>query len=162
MTAEHAAAQEKSAGSESTFGTEVTPEDAAAQEVGHLAEQRIAVATQWQLMWWRFRKHKLAAGGTIVLVAFYLVALFADFFAYVDPAESEAQRSLMAPQAIHWMDDSSFKPYVYALKGTRDPLTFKRVYVPDTGTKIPVKFFGHGEPWQVLGVIPSYRHLLAV
>ena len=37
-------------------------------------------------MWWRFRKHKLAAGGTVVLILFYLVALFADFFAYVDPA----------------------------------------------------------------------------
>ena len=71
---------------------------------GDIAEDRIAVATQWQLIWWRFRKHKLAVGGTIVLVAFYLVALFADFFAYVDPTESEAQRSLMAPQPIHWID----------------------------------------------------------
>ena len=86
---------------------------------GVVAEDRIAVATQWQLMWWRFRKHKLAVGGTIVLVAFYLVALFADFFAYVDPTESEAQRSLMAPQPIHWIDEGSFKPFVYALKVTR-------------------------------------------
>ena len=43
-------------------------------------------------------------GGTIVLALFYVVSLFADFFAYVDPAESEAQRSLMAPQAIHWFE----------------------------------------------------------
>jgi peptide/nickel transport system permease protein len=121
---------------------------------GVVAEDRVAVATQWQLIWWRFRKHKLAVGGTIVLIAFYLVALFADFFAYVDPTESEAQRSLMAPQPIHWIDEGSFKPFVYALKGTRDPLTFKRVYVPDTSTKIPVTFFGHGEPW--------HRHLIAV
>jgi N-terminal TM domain of oligopeptide transport permease C len=111
---QRAAAQEDSAGLENTFGTEVIPEGAAGQETGHLAEQRIAVATQWQLMWWRFRKHKLAAGGTIVLVAFYLVALFADFFAYADPQESDAQRSLMAPQPIHWIDNGSFKPYVYA------------------------------------------------
>ena len=62
------------------------------------AEQRIAVATQWQLMWWRFRKHKLALGGTVVLVLFYVVALFADFFAYAEPHESDAQRSLIAPQ----------------------------------------------------------------
>ena len=33
---------------------------------GGQAEQRIAVATQWQLMWWRFRKHRLAVGGTLV------------------------------------------------------------------------------------------------
>jgi peptide/nickel transport system permease protein len=135
---------------------------AAVQIAGVVAEDRVAVATQWQLIWWRFRKHKLAVAGTVVLVAFYLVALFADFFAYVDPTESEAQRSLMAPQSIHWIDDGSFKPFVYALKGTRDPLTFKRVYVPDTSTKIPVTFFGHGEPWQVLGFIPTDRHLIAV
>src|SRR5256886_14255225 len=135
---------------------------AAAPIAGVVAEDRIAVATQWQLIWWRFRKHKLAVVGTIIVVVLYLVALFADFFAYVDPTESEAQRSLMAPQSIHWIDDGSFKPFVYALKGTRDPLTFKRVYVPDTSKKIPVTFFGRGEPWQVLGFIPTDRHLIAV
>jgi peptide/nickel transport system permease protein len=127
-----------------------------------VAEDRIAVATQWQLIGWRFRKHKLAVGGTLVLIAFYVVALFADFFAYVDPTESEAQRSLMAPQPIHWIDNGRFSPFVYGLQGTRDPLTFKRVYVPDTTHKIPVTFFGQGEPWLLLGFIPTDRHLFAV
>ena len=40
---------------------------------------RVAVATQWQLMWWRFRKHRLALVSAVVLVMFYLVVLFADF-----------------------------------------------------------------------------------
>ena len=148
--------------SESAFAAVLAADHVATLETGDLAEQRIAVATQWQLMWWRFRKHKLAVGGTIVLIAFYVVAIFADFFAYVDPQQSDAQRSLMAPQPIHWMDEGSFKPYVYALKGTRDPLTFKRVYVPDTSKKIPITFFGRGEPYAMLGFIPSDRHLLAV
>ena len=133
-----------------------------APETGLLAEDRIAVATQWQLMWWRFRKHRLAAGGTLVLIAFYLLSLFADFFAYADPQESEAQRSLMAPQEIHWFDGGSFSPHVYALTGTRDPLTFKRVYVPDPGKKIPITFFGHGEPYELFGFIPCDRHLIGV
>ncbi len=132
------------------------------QETGVVAEDKIAVATQWQLMWWRFRKHKLAGIGTIVLIVFYVVALFADFFAYVDPLESEAQRSLMAPQPIHWFDEGSFSPYVYALKGTRDPMTFKRVYVPDTSKKIPIRFFGHGDSYRILGLIPWDRHLFTV
>jgi len=134
----------------------------ATQVVGGQAEERVAVATQWQLMWWRFRKHKLAVGGTIVLALFYGVALFADFFAYADPQESDAQRSLMAPQPIHWLDEGRGGPYVYALKGTRDPLTFKRVYVPDTSQKIPIRFFGRGEPYDLLGFIPTDRHLFAV
>jgi peptide/nickel transport system permease protein len=135
---------------------------AATSDAQGLAEQRIAVATQWQLMWWRFRKHKLAVGGTLVLVAFYVVAIFADFFAYVDPQESDAQRSLIAPQGIHWFDKGRFRPYVYALKGARDPMTFKRVYTPDTAMKIPVVFLGHGRPYKLLGVIPADRHLIGV
>jgi peptide/nickel transport system permease protein len=126
------------------------------------AEQRIAVATQWQLMWWRFRKHKLALGGTFVLVLFYLVALFADFFAYTDPHESDAQRSLIAPQTIHWIDDGALRPYVQGLKGTRDPITFKRVYTPDPASKIRLSFFARGFPYRLFGLIPTDRHLLGV
>ena len=139
-----------------------TIERTASREAGDLAEERVAVATQWQLMWWRFRKHKLAVAGTLVLVAMYALALFADFFAYADPQDSDAQRSLIAPQEIHWFDEGSFRPYVFALKGTRDPVTFKRVYVRDTTSKIPIRFFGTGEPYRLLGVIPSDRHLFAV
>jgi peptide/nickel transport system permease protein len=126
------------------------------------AEQRIAVATQWQLMWWRFRKHKLALGGTIVLVLFYIVAAFADFFAYAEPHESDAQRSLIAPQTIHWFDDGRFAPFVHPLKGTRDPKTFKRVYVPDESKKLPLLFFARGEPYELFGFIPADRHLIGV
>jgi peptide/nickel transport system permease protein len=126
------------------------------------AEQRIAVATQWQLMWWRFRKHKLALGGTIVLVLFYIVAAFADFFAYAEPQESDAQRSLIAPQTIHWLDDGKLAPYVHPLKGTRDPKTFKRMYAPDPTKKLPLQFFAHGEPYQLFGFIPTDRHLIGV
>src|SRR5512140_1331818 len=92
--------------------------------VGGQAEQRVAVATQWQLMWWRFRKHKLAMAGGLVLILFYLIVLAADYLAYADPDASEAQRSLMVPQPVHWFDNGRFSPYVYALKGTRDPKTF--------------------------------------
>jgi len=137
-------------------------EHAPQRQAGELAEERFAVATQWQLMWWRFRKHKLAVGGTLVLIAFYAVAIFADFFAYADPQESDAQRSLIAPREIHWLDEGSVRPYVYALKGTRDPVTFKRVYKQDTSTKIPLVLFGHGEPYKLLGFIAADRHLFAV
>ena len=127
-----------------------------------VAEEKIAVATQWQLMWWRFRKHRLAMVGTLVLILFYLMAASADLLAYVDPNESEANRSLMSPQSIYWFDNGRFKPYVHPLKGTRDPKTFKRVYVPDEDTKVPVTFFGHGFPYKLFGIIPTDIHLIAV
>ena len=125
-------------------------------------EEKVAVATQWQLMWWRFRKHKLAMLGTIILFLFYLVSFGADFLSYADPEASEAYRSLLKPQPIHWFDEGSFRPYVYRQVGKRDPVTFKRVYVPDTSTKIYVEFFGRGFSYKFLGIIPLDRHLFAV
>jgi peptide/nickel transport system permease protein len=126
------------------------------------AEERVAVATQWQLMWWRFRKHKLAMAGAITLILFYLIVVSADFLAYANPVASEAQRSLMVPQPIHWMNNGKFAPFVYGLKGSRDPKTFKRVYVIDPELKIPVRFFAKGFDYKWLGFIPSDIHLIGV
>ena len=126
------------------------------------SEELIAVATQWQLMWWRFRKHKLAIAGTIVLILFYLVAFSADFLAYVHPERSEAHRSLMPAQPIYWFDEGSLRPYVYRQFGRRDQITFKRVYEPDTSEKIYIEFFNKGFSYKFLGFIPMDIHLLGV
>lgn len=132
------------------------------QEQETVASQRIFVATQWQLMWWRFRKHKLAMAAAIVLIIFYLMVLFADFLAYADPHKSEAQRSLLPPQPIHWFDGDAFRPHVFGLTGKRDPQTFKRVYQPDPNLKVPLKLWVEGYEYEFLGLFKTNRHLLGV
>ncbi len=126
------------------------------------AARRIAMATQWQLMWWRFRKHKVALASLIVLILFYTVVLFADFFAYADPFESEAGRSLIPPQRIHWFDEGRLKPHVIGLVGRRDPATFRRVYQPDPERKYYLRLFAPGYEYRLLGLIPVNRHLIGV
>ncbi len=126
------------------------------------AEERVSVATQWQLMWWRFKKHRLAMASTAVVLFFYLLVIFADFLAYADPLASEAQRSLLPPQRIYWFDQGRFAPHVYGLTGMRDPTTFKRVYTPDPDKKIPIVFFAQGFQYYCLGLIPMNLHLLGV
>jgi peptide/nickel transport system permease protein len=125
-------------------------------------DQRIFVASQWQLMWWRFRKHKVAVASALVVVGFYMVVLGADFLAYADPNASEAQRSLMPPQRVYWFDGWQFGPYVHGVKGARDPQTFKRVYRPDPTQKIRLRFFAEGFEYRLLGLIPTTRHLIGV
>lgn len=130
---------------------------------GVSAEERIFVASQWQLMWWRFRKHRLAVVAGIVVLLFYLIALGAEFLATTDPNLSEARRSLIPPQPIHWFDENwKFNPHVYAIKGYRDPKTFKRVYTVDPTKKIPVQFFARGFEYKFWGFIPSNLHLIGV
>ncbi|MGH2557637.1 MAG: ABC transporter permease [Thermomicrobiales bacterium] len=120
------------------------------------------MASQWRLMWWRFRQHRLALVAGVVLLSFYVVVLMPGFFAYADPHASEAQRSLLPPQRIHFFDDGGLRLHVYGLTGARDPQTFKRVYVPDPTQKYDVALFGRGFEYRFLGLIPTTRHLLAV
>jgi peptide/nickel transport system permease protein len=126
------------------------------------AEERILVATQWQLMWWRFRRHRLAMVGTALVAAFYLVVLGADFLAYSDPHASDAERSLAPPQPIHLFEGGKLSPHVHPLRGERDPLTFKRVYTADPSRKVAVRFFGRGFEYKLLGLILTDYHVVAV
>lgn len=126
------------------------------------ADERIAVATELQLTWWRFKKHHLAMISGVVVVLFYLIAIFADFLAYADPHATEAARSYMPPQPIHWFDDDGFRPHVYALTGKRDLKTFKIVYLPDPNERRYLTLFAHGYEYRLLGIFPTDRHLLGL
>ena len=55
------------------------------------AEERISVASNWTLVWWRFRKHRLALVSAAVLLVFYAVVLCPDFFSTQDPELTEAR-----------------------------------------------------------------------
>ena len=123
---------------------------------------RIYVASQWQLMWWRLRKHRLAMVAAAVLGAFYFVVIFANFLATSDPALSEARRGELPPQRVHFFD--GFKPslHVNAVSGYRDPKSYKRVYETDPDIKYPLRFFARGYEYKFLGVIKTDWHLLGV
>ncbi|HEV2783085.1 MAG TPA: ABC transporter permease [Actinophytocola sp.] len=123
-------------------------------------EERISVASQRQLIWWRFRKHKLAMVGGIIVLFFYFVALFGDFLSTSDPLASEGQRSMMPPQSVHFFDNGSFSPHVYAVRGERDPITLQRHYTVDPNQKIPVRLFASGYEYKLFGLIPTNIHLI--
>lgn len=121
----------------------------------------LAAASQWRLTWRRFRRHRLALVCGVVILMFYIVVAFAEFFAVTDPNRPSAQLSLIPPQEIHWFDNGSFSPHVYRLARKRDA-NFQLVYTPDPALKIPVAFFARGFEWKVFGLIPTDRHLIGV
>jgi len=135
---------------------------AVVNELDAQADERIYAASQWQLMWWRLRKHRLAMVAGVVLILFYLMAIGAEFLAISDPLESSSKRGLMPPQRLYFFDGWKFRPHVYAIQGKRDPRTFKRVYEVDPTQKIPVRFFARGFAYKFLGLFPTDRHLLGI
>lgn len=124
--------------------------------------ERIFVASQWQLMWWRFRRHKVAGYAAIIILIMYGVAAGAEFFSFAHPEDVEVWRGYMPPQGIHWFDNGSFRPHVIGVSGARDPETFRPIFVNDPEIKTPVHFFGHGFEYKFLGFIKTDRHLITI
>ena len=128
------------------------------------AEERVYLAPQWLLMWWRFRRHRVAVFSAVVLAGFYLIAVGAEFMATSEPGLPAAKRSLLPPQRVHFFEGwKPTLPYVYPpFEGKRDPVSFKMVHEVDESQKIPLRLFARGFEYKFLGLIRTDRHLIGV
>lgn len=118
-------------------------------------------AGQWQLVWWKFRHHKLANIGAIVLAIFYTFAIFAEFGAPYIPLHRFKDYVTMAPAKIHIVDtEGNFqRPFVYGIIRGRDPVTFRPVYEEDTEAIYPIKLFVRGDEYELWGLFTTDLHL---
>jgi peptide/nickel transport system permease protein len=125
-------------------------------------KERIFVATQWQLMWWKFRKHRLAIAGAIFLVFLYTATVFADFLAPNDPHKFNKYYPYAPPQALHVFDEDGFHwpPYVYGLDHKRDPKTLGVVFEVNKEKVYPVHFWVRSHPYKFWGLFDTDLHLL--
>lgn len=121
-------------------------------------------AGQWQLVWWKFRRHKLAQIAMVVLGLFYLIVIFAEFISPYDPQKRFKDYSTLPPSKVHLIDaEGSFRaPFVYALKRDRDPVTLRPIYKEDTSLLYPISLFVPGDQYKLWGLIPGNMHLFGV
>lgn len=120
------------------------------------------VATQWTLMWRKFRKHKLAMFGTTIVVLFYVVAIFCEFIATQDPLRRDTDYIHVPPQLIRMWGPQGIGPYVYGLKVEEDPRTWRKIYSEDIDVIQPIRFFVKGDAYRMWGVFEWDRHLVGV
>jgi len=127
-------------------------------------EERIFVATQWQLMWWKFRKHRMAMISAVVIIVFYFIAIFCEFVAPYDPELPFIKYKFAPPTRIHLRDAEGgwHAPFVYKIERTRDPDTLRNLYNEDTTTLYPVRFLVHGTPYKLWGLLPTDWHLFGL
>jgi peptide/nickel transport system permease protein len=154
------------AGPETILAPPVAPAPAAKEAESPAAvETRVAVASQWQLMRWRFLKHKLAVVSLWIIAALYVVGIFGEFLAPANPERTVEQYRYLRPQGITFFDGAgrfTWWPGVYGLTSTRDPVTLRVSYVPDKGQWYPLKFFTKGEEYKLWGVVPTDMHLFGL
>lgn len=127
-------------------------------------ERDLDAAGQWQLVWWRFRRHRLAWVGSMVLAAMGFVALFAEFIAPYGVVDRNPRYVQGPPQPIGFVLDGriSLRPTVPTVQTVRDPVTLRPIATFDPDVRRPLRFFVRGRPYKMLGLIPSDRHLFGV
>jgi len=127
-------------------------------------EEKIFVASFKQLMWWRFKKHRMALISLGVLSIFYFVVVFAEFVGPYDPDQFFIKYKLAPPSAIRIRDaEGNFHwPFVYKIIRERDPETLRQNYVDDTSTRYPIRLFTRGTEYSWFGLVTTDIHLFGL
>jgi peptide/nickel transport system permease protein len=126
--------------------------------------ERYYAASQWTLIWWRFRRHRAAMAGLTVLAVMAFLGLFAEVFAPYGPTQRNAQYLNGAPQWPMFCDQNgcSLRPFIHGVRTERDPVTLRSRAVPDPETRRYLRFFVEGERAAVLGLLPTTLKVFGV
>ena len=125
------------------------------------AEERYFIASQRQLMWRKFKKHRLAVISGLVLILAYLAAFTFEFCAPYGALTQHEGFVNAPPTRIRVIDpDGRLRaPFVYGLTGKVNMATFQREFVEDTSIIHPLRLFTRGEAYRFWGSVDASRHL---
>ncbi len=121
------------------------------------------LASQWQLIRQRFRRHRLALVGMVILAILYTFAILAEFIAPYNMGTRFPEAVYHPPTRIQFAHEGQLqRPFVYGSVKERDSYTLELKFTPDPEARYPIHLFGKGEPYRLWNLIPLERHLLAV
>lgn len=123
--------------------------------------EEIWLASQWKLIWWKFRRHKLAIFSLCVIILLYILVLSCEFIAPYEPWRRFEDYKNAPPQIINIYSKESGlqRPFVYGMKQEFNMETFRRTFVKDTTEKYYLHFFVRGDPYKLWGLFPGNIHL---
>lgn len=118
-------------------------------------------ASSWQLMWWKFRRHKVALAAAFVLLAFYAIVPFVEVIAPYNQTKRNGDFLYAPPQGIHLMQEGRLMaPFVYPYTYSFDLENFRRVYTVDTSRPQSIRFFCRGDDYEFWGMWQTNFHLV--
>ncbi|HZA02617.1 MAG TPA: ABC transporter permease [Hyphomicrobiaceae bacterium] len=124
------------------------------------AQERVYLASQWRLMWWKFKRHRVAVLSAIFLGMLYFSILICEFLAPYDYQSRHADFIHAPPQAVHLFHEGKFiGPFVYGLQYRLNMINLKREYTTDTSVVHSLRFFCRGDSYHFWGLAESDVHL---
>jgi len=137
------------------------PFDPAQSEVMSEQQKRIHMASQWKLMWWKFRRHRVALISGVILVILYTMIVIAEFLAPYNLATRNMDNIYAPPQKLRLFHDGQFVgPFVYGRTMRLNMDNLKREYTDNTKDVQKLRFFCRGDAYKFWGLIPGDTHLV--
>lgn len=121
----------------------------------------VAQASQLQLMWWQFRRHKMALWSGIFLIFIYLTVFVSEFLSPYNLHSRDIDNIYAPPQGVHFVHDGQFVgPFTYGRRMSLDMDTLKRVYTDNTTDVQKLRFFCHGDTYKFWNLFEADVHLV--
>lgn len=118
-------------------------------------------ASQWQIIWWRFKRHKLALWSGVILILFYLCVPFAEPLAPYDPNTRDNNHLYAPPQMPRLFHEGRFVgPFVYGFESTVNLDTLQWEYTTNRSDVQRLRFFCQGDDYEFWGLWESRFHLV--
>lgn len=125
------------------------------------AQERFYSASQWRIMWWKFRRHKIALVSGIILLAVYASTLVSEIIAPYNLHTRDTHSIYAPPQNLHLLHEGRFiGPFVYGYSMQLDLNSLKRVYTPDHAHVEPLRYFCRGDEYTFWGLFEADFHLV--
>jgi peptide/nickel transport system permease protein len=117
-------------------------------------------ATQFQLMWWKFRRHHAAIIGSIVLGIFIFIMLFCEFLSPYGSQSRDPDYVFGAPTKLHLFDEGGTYQglFVYGMSTSFDLESMQLILKEDTESIHKIQFFARGEKYKMWGLFNTSVH----
>ena len=125
------------------------------------AQEKYYLASQWKLMWWKLKRHRLAVICGVILALNYATIMFSEIIAPYNLHTRHTDFIYSPPQSIHLFHEGEFiGPFVYARDYELDMEILKRNYPERTDEPQPLRFFCKGDPYEFWGLFDASFHLV--
>ena len=123
-------------------------------------QERFYRASEWRIVWWRFRRHRVAVWAGAFLLLMYMAIVVCEFLAPYELHSRHTQHIYAPPQALHFFHEGEFiGPFVYGFDYKLNMENLQREYVANPEKVQPLRFFCRGESYRFWGQVESDLHL---
>ena len=123
--------------------------------------ERYYMASQWRIMWWKFRRHRLAVAAGAVLLVMYLSVMICEVLAPYNLHTRHIDSIYAPPQTVHLFHEGALiGPFVYGFSYRLNMENLRREYTPDPAQIQPLRFFCLADSYELWGAIEGRLHLV--